>query len=659
MSARQEQGPLPGIAAAAGLGVLCGLAPPLTWGGAPAAAGVVAVAAIVLLRGGAGRGLEQAAALPPARRWILAALLVAPAIPIAATAARALAAVWVAFPAALWAAPPALLAALVLGRSLQTWSKGAVLVGMAVATALAAGAGARFEAAGPHARGEAFGGPILGIHPFQSTAVAIDGYGPFDLPINDYVEPDGRKGYGPAALAEALERDLRAIAEQQFRAQGPARAYRAFAEAEVEALDLPAARERLDRPPERPTDPRLHVVSGGLGRRSRVEFLCPGTPVDPRPRRPDGVMEAMCPDKYAAEASAGLGLTGRWVGYAELRGQPRASLGRWLGWTRDAVDAEQRALAWLALALVLALAWGPRGRALVGLARAGGALALAVAVLAFLLLVPGWKSQVPALAAATGAPWQVAPWAALLAIGAGPVELGGRRLGWTRALPVAVAGIGLAGGLAAATWLTPDLAPPRVSPPALFGLVAGGRGEASAEDPLLPLEGWVAGLAEGLHARTGIELVLAEALVAAATTVTLLGLLAAWLGPVLRASGPLWAPTRPDRGRRAAGLGVALVAAALVLSRKTAGGAALLVPAAALAWLAGAALSRLSGPGRRGWRIADLVASAALAALAAGEALVGRGSGIMAAACGACLALALASLALVRSPSDAARPGSG
>ena len=39
---------------------------------------------------------------------------------------------------------------------------------------------------------------------------------------------------------------------------------------------------------------------GGLGR------------IDPRGPQGETVMNRMCPDKYASEASAGLGVTGRW-----------------------------------------------------------------------------------------------------------------------------------------------------------------------------------------------------------------------------------------------------------------------------------------------------------------------------------------------------------
>ncbi|MCY1005925.1 hypothetical protein OV079_10170 [Nannocystis pusilla] len=67
------------------------------------------------------------AALPQARRIALAALILAPAIPLATVAARAIAGVVVAYPAALWAAAPAVLAAAILPLVRRTWSQGLVL----------------------------------------------------------------------------------------------------------------------------------------------------------------------------------------------------------------------------------------------------------------------------------------------------------------------------------------------------------------------------------------------------------------------------------------------------------------------------------------------------------------------------------------------------
>lgn len=641
--------PLPGAAVAAGLGVAGGLSLPVGSGLLPALlVGAVGIG-LALWRARATPDPAALAALPRAHRWALAALLLAPAIPLATLAARTIAALLVAAPGAVWVAAPALLAAVLLPRLSGTWSRGPVLLALVLGTAGAAAWGARFEAAGPHARGETWGGPILGIHPFQSTAVAIDGFGPFDLPINDYVEPDGSKGYGPAALAEALERDLKKIAEQQFAEHGPARAYQAFAGATVTAEALPAARERLDRPAEQATELRLRVVSGGIGRNSRVEFVCPGAPNDPRPRRPDSVMERMCPDKYASEASAGLGLTGRWTGYTEIPGQPRASLRTLLGWPATRLRGELRALAWIALALVAAAAASRRAAA--GLLRWSGGVALAAAVLAVLLLVPGFSGQVDPWGrpAAWESTWTVAPWIALLALGSGHAALAGEgapRAAWTRALPLLAGTLGLAGSLAAGAWLVPELGPRESD---------GGRTKLEdaldADARMLPAERLLAGLGEALADATGIGVTTAEAIVAGAVIAALVGLLAALLGPGARAAGRVVAPARPVLAGRLALLVVVVPAAMLVLSRKTLGTAALLAPAAALSWLAGAALALVAAGPRRGSRIADFLAAAVLVVAAGAQALAALDNDVMRIAVAALGLVLAASLVLLRRPS--------
>lgn len=645
---------LGGVAVAAGVGLTAGLAVPLAWGAVPAV--VIGFGAVLLVarRGPGAPDPAVIAGLPRARRIALAALILAPAIPIATVAARAIAGVVVAYPAALWAAAPALLAALVLPLGFlarRTWLQGPVLCALVLGTFAAGAAGARFEAAGAHARGETWGGPILGIHPFQTTAIVIDGYGPFDLPINDYVEPDGSKGYGPAALAEALTRDLQKIAELQYAEHGPARAYQAFAAATVTAEELPEARERLDRPAEAPTEPRLHVTSGGVGRGSRVEFVCPGAPNDPRPRQPDPVMERMCPDKYSSEASAGLGLTGRWTGYTEALGQPRLSLARALGWPRERVYGELRAWAWIALGLVFVAACGPRGQAAAGLSRWGGATAAIAAVLSFMFLAPGLSVQVEAWSRPAGweAPLALGPWVALLALGSGhaAIAVGPARAsgGWrglvARVLPIAAGTLGLAGSLAAATWWTPELTPPT--------------------DPAhaLPLAGAIAGLGEALHRGSGLGIEVAEGIVAASALALLVGLLAALLGPVVRFAGSALGPRRPVLAARLALLAVIVPAALLVLSRMSAGAAALLAPAAAMAWMAGTGLA-LAVPGRRRWpAIAEHLLAAAIVVVAGRQALAAQANRTMWIALGVGVLITLAGLVLVprvRSASDSATP---
>lgn len=628
---------LGGVAVAAGLGLVAGLSLPLGRGLAPALAVGVCAIALVARRGPVGDP-ARLGALPRAHRLALAALLLAPAIPVVTVAARGLAGLAVAYPASLWALVPALLAAFAPpGRA---WSRGPVLAVLVAGTFLAGAWGARFEAAGAHARGETWGGPILGIHPFQATAVLVDGYGPFDLPINDFVEPDGSKGYGPEGLAAALERDLHAIAALQYRDYGPARAYEAFAGATVVAEQLPGVPERLDREPDHPTEPRLHVTSGGVGRRSRVEFVCPGAPNDPRPRQPDAVMERMCPDKYSSEASAGLGLTGRWTGYAELLGQPRLGLGRALGWPRERVRDELRAWAFIAIGLVALAAWGARGRAAAGLARWGGGVALAAAVLSILLLLPGLSSQVEAWAGGGGSPAAIAPWIALLALGSGHAALadpdagGAARGPWLRILPLLAATLGLAGSLAAATWLVPELAPP-----------------AAVSDPV-PLEGLVAGLGEALHRGAGIGLFAAEGIVAAAAVALLVGLLAALLGPVTRVAGSALAPGRPLAAARVALVAVVVPAALLVLSRKTVGAAVLLPAAAAMAWMAGTGLA-LAIPARvrgRWLAVLDHLLAAAIVVVAAIQTLAAYDNHMTRITLIVCAGVTAAGLVLLRRP---------
>lgn len=686
--ASSASGPAPvvadlgGVAVAAGVGLVAGLSAPLGWGLVPAL--LVGVGAILLVARRPGApDPARLAGLPRGRRIALAALILAPAVPLATIAARAVAGVAVAYPAAVWAALPGLVAALV-PMSRRTWSQGLVLCALVFGTFAAGAWGARFEAAGAHARGETWSGPILGIHPFQTTAVVVDGHGPFDLPINDFVEPDGSKGYGPEGLAAALERDLHRIAELQFAEHGPAHAYAAFAGATVVAEVLPEARERLDRPSEQPTEPRLRVTSGGVGRRSHVEFVCPGATNDPRPRRPDPVMERMCPDKYSSEASAGLGLTGRWTGYTETLGQPRASLARALGWPRERVFAELRAWAWIALGLVFVAACG-RGRAVAGLARWGGAVAVIAAVLAVLFLVPGLSGQVEAWTrpAAWESPTALAPWVALLALGTGHAALAGgpgragRRIG-ARAVPLLAGTLGLACSLAASVWWTPDLAPPRdIAQP-------------------LPLERAVAGLGEALHRGSGLAIDTAEGIAAASAVALLVGLLAALLGPAVRFVGAIVSPAAPAADRttgsaigaapaagsasasgaaavagrrgelRGAAVRMAVLAlvivptAALVLSRMSAGGAALLAPAAAMAWMAGTGLALVAPGGRRWPAVAEHLLAAAIVVVAGLQALSAHDNRTMRIALGVGALITLAGLCLlprVRSASDSPPPG--
>jgi hypothetical protein len=620
-----------------GLAILAGPGLPLDFGGAPALVtlGLATLLGVWRARALRGAGLAAVAGQDRTSRWILAALWVLPAVIVAAGTARAIAGLCVAFPPAIAGLGVVVLLGVIPARRRLF---GVVLALVTVGLALAAAVGtARFEAAGAGARGFAHGGPILGIHPFQSTAIVIDGYGPFDLPINDYVEPDGSRGYGPQALAEALQRDLQAIAELQF-AEGPARAFQAFAGARVEAVMLPAVQERLDRPPDNgPEEPAIVVWSGNTGAGSRVEFVCPGSRNDPRPRGPDPVMERMCPDKYAAEASAGLGLTGRWTGYSEGRGNARLSLAGALGWSR--VDEstrlwEPRLWAWIALLLLGGLALRPT--LLGGVARGAGALAIAGAAVLVGMVVWTWPSvQVDWLAQAPGwrSPWSPTLWCPALALML-VVSLGGSRRaggvpGVVVGVVIAVVTWALAGHLAALAWA--------------------GRG------PSEGLEALVLGIGEALHRRAAIDLPAAEAIAATALLAGLLALLAATLGPLLRRAGEALAPGSRRIGPGSIAL-LVLLSGLLVLSRKTLGGTALLAPALALA-LAGVSGLALRVGERGGWlRAADHGLSIGLVLWAAGQAWAERDNSMMAIALLIGAVVALISLVLLRRPTAVRSP---
>ncbi len=255
--------------------------------------------------------LRSGAGSPAARAGLLIAVVLCVGV-LLTVLARGVGQLVVEVPAALWGAGAALGAAVLwalVARRLPARARPAVLLALALAVPMFGVYGTRYEAAGPDAHGLAHSGPILGIHPFQTTSVLVDGHGPFDLPINDYVEPDGGRGYGPEALADALDRALESIAERVY-PEGPVRVRRALIDAQVEAVYTPAVWERLSRDPGEDIQPRFIVRSGSFGRHSRIEFVCPGRRIDPRGSQGESVMNKMCPDKYASEASAGLGVTG-------------------------------------------------------------------------------------------------------------------------------------------------------------------------------------------------------------------------------------------------------------------------------------------------------------------------------------------------------------
>lgn len=541
-------------------------------------------------------------ASPGVRASVLVALAGSAAV-LLTVATRAVGALLVAHPAALWGAGAAVVVALVLavvGPLVPARARPVLLLLLAVTVPAAGVLGTRYEAAGSDARGWAHSGPILGIHPFQITSIMVDGEGPFDLPINDYVEPDGSRGYGPEALADALDRALHDIAERTY-SDGPARIRRALIDAEVEAVVTPAVYERLDREPIDQTQPRLWLRSGSFGPGSRIEMVCPGRRIDPRGPQGESVMNRMCPDKYAAEASAGLGVTGRWSGYSEARGNARLGLFRLRGWTRgpdaeglEVVEKETRLWAWLLLGLVGLLRARPAARVGDGLRGVAGALG-AIAVV--LVVVAAFASgRAPAVGAWSAGPswhaWtEVWSWTPALALGglglfaldvADPASLGGRRAaGVARAVAVpavlvVVATLALAASLPALQWAFP----------------VHGR-------PGATLPTFVQGLAEAVGERWGLTIFEIEGALASTVAVLLLGGAVATVGAGLGGVRRLFpaAASRPLRLAAAVGIMV-LVAAALVVSRKTAGASALMPGVIGMTLVLGSALTRISSPGR-------------------------------------------------------------
>jgi len=552
--------------------------------------------------------LTEGAGHPVARVALLAVALGSVAV-LSTVLARSVGTLLVEVPASLWGAGAAAVAALawaLVGARLSTRARPVVLVLLALAIPWAGVVGTRYEAAGPHAHGSAHSGPILGIHPFQITSIVVDGEGPFDLPINDYVEPDGSRGYGPEALADALDRALASIADRVYAVDGPqgsARMRRALLDAEVEAVVTPGVWERLDRAPTEETQPRFVVRSGSFGRGSRVEFVCPGRRIDPRGPQGETVMSRMCPDKYASEASAGLGVTGRWSGYSEARGQDRVGLHALLGLTRgnDAegrrvLEREIRLWAWLVLALVAAVVLvRPAVRAGEGLRGVGGALGvLAVVGLGALAVGAAVKGeggpQVGVLPA--GPSWM--GWPSLAAL-APALVLGSLGLFALEEPPAE-------GGAAAPRARTAMLAAPAV-------LVTVSTLALAAFLPALawifPLHGsdgllvFVRGVAEALGERAGLTIFEIEGAVAGALVSLLLGGAVATAGAGGAAAARLWPFPRARSVRHAHAIAmvvVLVVAALLVVSRKTAGAAALVPAVVGATLVLGGSLLRLASP---------------------------------------------------------------
>lgn len=573
---------------------LGGGALPMAWGWLLPA--IAAVVAALVARGRLAAGvplggwrLAVAARGPVLRAGLVLATGFA-AVVFACALAGAVAQIAIAFPGAVLALVAVAVATLLLDRLGRpaAWSLPLVVIGLAIV-------GARCEADGPDARGVTISGPILGIHPFQTTAVIIDGYGPFDLPINDFVEPLGGRGYDPPEYAAALERALHRIAEVHF-ADGPARAYAAFAGAKVEFLRTAPVNERLDRVYVTEDQPRVRVSSGTTGQRSRVEFVCPGRRDDPRGARPEAVMSRACPTKYASEASAGLGLTGRWPGYAEMPGNERVSLAKLLGITRQdgIVGAQWRSRErWLVATLVLLVVGAAmllrRGAPADATLAAAGPLALPMLVL---VGIAAWsQSDLGSLAArasaaswaspfASATTWQgVLVWPAVAALLAWSApELGARGAVGRR---WALLGVALLGAALLQWFGSTALEGAAWSSPAWWNAEA-------------PIESAIAALADAVAAPSGVPILELEAITAAAVGAPML------VGAimVLRAVGAA-AESTGVRSGSTRGLVVAtvLLAIALGVSRKTAGGVALIPAATGVALVLGSALRRIAARG--------------------------------------------------------------
>ncbi len=582
----------PAVGMAAAVVVMVGTVLPLGGGWAVPVLALVVGSAIAAWRNrGAGHPLRPAGW--GVARWSALALAVLSTSVLVAVAGGSVGGLLVAFPGAIWVLPGVLGGAWVLPR---VRGRGAPIawLGLLVVVGLSGVWGARYEAAGHQARGWAHTGPIHGIHPFQITAVRIDGYGPFDLPFNDYVEPEGERGYTPETYAEALERALHDIAEIHY-ADGPARAYRAYAEASVEAVVTPAVEETLGVSPGADEHPRVIVRSGTWGQHSRVEFVCPGRRDDPRGLQPDNIMNRMCPSKYASEGSAGLGVTGRWPGYVEFRGNERTGWSRSMAWTRSddeqgrrVTARERRWTAWGLLALVVVLLARPRSRA--GLQGAGQVAAVvAVAGLVFAIWI-GTSQPSSALGSVAaferGSPvatGSLLAWLPGIVVLAGPPDLRHRVASaasrWSAGF-VAAGTLLAASSVAGLVWSRPEVIP-------------GGVGDPE------PLERWVLGAAEAIGPRMGLDILEIEHLVAAGLVAVLVGALASWMAragefvsQVAPGSGSTEGSSLVPRAMRG-GLVIAAVGFAFIISRKTGGGATLLPGALGLTWVLHAGLARL------------------------------------------------------------------
>lgn len=518
---------------------------------------------------------------------------------LAAVCASIAMAVTVAFPGSIWAAPVVLVGAATAGW-VGPRARLPVAIGMALLVPAAGVLGARHESAGADASGWAHSGPIHGIHPFQMTAVRIDGYGPFDIPINDYVEPEEGRGYNPETFADALERALHDIAQVHF-AHGPARARQAYAHATVEAVTLPAVQETLGVSPGAEFQPRVLVRSGSWGQHSRVEFMCPGKRDEPGGPEPDKLLSRMCPNKYASEASAGLGVTGRWPGYTEGRGLPRVGIAPSTAQTRShpgVVRSERRtgALAWLGLGLVVLLV--PRGRSLLerGAPRFTAAVAVAALTAALVLAFETTPGVGGVGLSEAGGPIRWSAWLPALLLLAGMPEIRARAAGagttWAAAA-IVVATSAVAATVARSGWITPEL--------------SAAAGE--------PLQAWIVGAADVLSNTRGLNVFEAEHGIAAMVVAMLgggaLAIVARAGVSIARHAPPLQRFSETLRVPLAV-VAIGIAAASFVWSRKTFAGATLVPGAVGLTVVlhSGLAWARTRSPLRGGLLVGSTVLSA-------------------------------------------------
>jgi hypothetical protein len=355
--------------------------------------------------------------------------------------ARALGRVVIEVPAAAWALPiMGVVIGVVVGVLVGVGSQlvreprtGNVAVALAVPLALllalvAALAGTWFEARATQPRGLAHSGPVIGVHPRQATAVRIDGFGPHDLVVDDYVDPPGGLGYDPERWAAWLELELHAIAQTHY-ADGPARAREAYANAEVRVVDASVP------PAELAAYASLlgvEVRSGTTGEGSKVEFVCPGQTLGPnRAAAPEP--SRACPRKYVVDGSTGLGTSSRFPGYTEVRGRDRVRLATWIGWPHADARRDRRSLAlesgaWLLVLVLGSFAFARKSgppRDFFGSSAMAGMAALVLAGIAAI-------GSTPTLDASTGGPTWLAMAVIVLAPASpnDPPERGGKNFGW-------------------------------------------------------------------------------------------------------------------------------------------------------------------------------------------------------------------------------------